>query len=879
MPAHDCFVARLLLQIQESDGISLDLLHLPIPIDSEMSAALDVIADKMPGLRHLCLKFTLPGDEKDYLKDFCEHALHLNLAHGETLLAQVHSLNFGDTQVTDASILPLARLALDGDLSHLQWLYLGATKVTDDSIVPLARAAADGHLPLLAILDLRGTHITNKSILPLAQAAKNCRVPRLKELYFAVTAVDDESIVPLAQAAADGQLRELDTLDLGATQVTDATVLLLAHAAGAGNLPRFNWISLWNTQATGHRAILDSCNPVAILQWYRDREDNSALPNVLPEAKLMVVGQPNVGKSFLCHRIFLSTSTTQQFSFPQRQATHDFDMHEVHLPHSLYVPEELNGLKLRLWDFGGQEELHSAHRFFIGAERAFYILVLNATQDSTANRVTYWLRFLAQHGTVQKGTHRIGAPVVLVMSQCDRIRLARDMRLPKAEEILANHEDLQKALNEAAAPEHNYFGANVLARVDGYGYPDQETCDSLPPELLEELRGVHAGACRAVQTAVTIHLKQVIGLNQAMAPSDLAIRNWVLDRFHPHERDREVGYFCYDDGPFKEWCRAQQLDRDARGQDVFDVRVGTALRVLKSLGLIHWIGDHLKDQDVRFNPVRFRVFNPRWVKTPVYRVIRAAQVDHWCGWITNETLDRLLPCHDAALSGDEPVMAKDTLFDRLRFTATDRDWVMQLMKTAELIFPVSRAGEHKGWLIPDKLFSWDGTDDKRAQRSTSLRFTTSFLPGRVLLRFLAKHIVKTVEEDGRGEAVVLNGFNKTIWRNRARLRWRLAGHIEDFIVDIRTEESPPIAVAPSVSIAVEEGAADLHAHVIQHIVHEMNGILEGEGLNQMSVWAECALRHSDDEGGGGIGALVDGRQGYVGSRLRVFYGDFRVSNG
>src|SRR6202043_807313 len=80
---------------------------------------------------------------------------------------------------------------------------------------------------------------------------------------------------------------------------------------------------------------------------------------------------------------------------------------------------DFDQVKLRVWDFGGQEELHSSHRFFLGSQRCFYVLVLAADRPangeiSDSNRLNYWLRLIAEYGRRDEGQK---APVLIVVTR------------------------------------------------------------------------------------------------------------------------------------------------------------------------------------------------------------------------------------------------------------------------------------------------------------------------------------------------------------------------------------------------------------------------------------------------------------------------------
>jgi internalin A len=76
-------------------------------------------------------------------------------------------------------------------------------------------------------------------------------------------------------------------------------------------------------------------------------------------------------------------------------------------------------VKLNVWDFGGQEIMHATHQFFL-TKRSLYLLVLNARQDESANRVEYWLKIIRSFGG--------NSPVIVVGNQVDQKALDIDRR-------------------------------------------------------------------------------------------------------------------------------------------------------------------------------------------------------------------------------------------------------------------------------------------------------------------------------------------------------------------------------------------------------------------------------------------------------------------
>lgn len=90
------------------------------------------------------------------------------------------------------------------------------------------------------------------------------------------------------------------------------------------------------------------------------------------EAKLMIVGEPGAGKTTFRQKIINPNNLMPKESESTRGI--DIDKWE-------YTTED-NTYTINLWDFGGQEILHSTHQFFM-SERALYVLLADSRKDNT----------------------------------------------------------------------------------------------------------------------------------------------------------------------------------------------------------------------------------------------------------------------------------------------------------------------------------------------------------------------------------------------------------------------------------------------------------------------------------------------------------------
>ena len=150
--------------------------------------------------------------------------------------------------------------------------------------------------------------------------------------------------------------------------------------------------------------------------------------------------------------------------------------------------------------------LRGTHRFVVGAERALYLLVVDAGQSAKANRLDYWLRFLAHYGSLEVSGQMSRAPVIVVRTKCDKVshNIADRTSAENATYVGRDASDLTAALE--IARENEWYGANVVEVIDDVGYPQSEydvagtTCQDA--ESAERLRN-----------AICEHTENIIGIN------------------------------------------------------------------------------------------------------------------------------------------------------------------------------------------------------------------------------------------------------------------------------------------------------------------------------------------------------------------------------
>ncbi|MBV9011064.1 MAG: hypothetical protein JO272_03260 [Pseudonocardiales bacterium] len=126
------------------------------------------------------------------------------------------------------------------------------------------------------------------------------------------------------------------------------------------------------------------------------------------EAKLILVGEGNVGKSSL-----VASLQGQEF-VEERPTTHGIHISRLRVPN----PDNDGFITLNTWDFGGQEVYRVTHQFFF-SRRCLYLLVWRPREGQEENAVEEWCRRIRL---------RIGADarVLIVATHADERRSELD---------------------------------------------------------------------------------------------------------------------------------------------------------------------------------------------------------------------------------------------------------------------------------------------------------------------------------------------------------------------------------------------------------------------------------------------------------------------
>jgi len=211
-----------------------------------------------------------------------------------------------------------------------------------------------------------------------------------------------------------GQLANLTTLNLGWNKLSE----LPAEIRQLSNLTTLN---LWSnhlselpaeiTQLANLTTLNLEENPLkspppeiagqgveAIFEYLRQLPEKETEATLVNEAKLILVGQGDVGKTCLAKRLIYD-------EFIEDKTTEGIDI----LKWSITAPtNEKEEIKLNVWDFGGQEIYHATHQFFL-TKRSLYLLVWNARKSRDYEHIYYWLHTIEAFGE--------DSPIILVLTK------------------------------------------------------------------------------------------------------------------------------------------------------------------------------------------------------------------------------------------------------------------------------------------------------------------------------------------------------------------------------------------------------------------------------------------------------------------------------
>ena len=242
----------------------------------------------------------------------------------------------------------------------------------------------------------------------------------------------------------------------------------------------------------------------------------------LNEAKIVFLGDGESGKSHIIERIFHNGEPMHKF---EQQATPGI---------SIRKKEYLIGQEtvcLQFWDFGGQEIMHSMHRFFL-TERTLYVIVLNSRDNTQDERAQYWLNNIKSFAN--------GCPVIIVLNKIDQnISASLNERM-----LMADYPQIVKTIKMSALKDtkeqFDCLIGTMKERVmsfESYAMDFPISWNHVKNELLEMNENY-------------IVDRRYRNICSAYKVCDEKIQNWLLDWFHDlgvsfnyHRKDELLGAY------------------------------------------------------------------------------------------------------------------------------------------------------------------------------------------------------------------------------------------------------------------------------------------------------------------------------------------------
>ncbi|SHL18764.1 COR domain-containing protein [Flavobacterium chilense] len=125
----------------------------------------------------------------------------------------------------------------------------------------------------------------------------------------------------------------------------------------------------------------------------------------LYEAKMVVVGRGDVGKSVLTKKL-----TIPNYSLSESTTTKGIDILKNPWEFKMDGLKNSSNFRFNIWDFGGQEKYDATHQLFI-TNRSVYLFLTEARAESNYQDIFYWLN------TIRLLSYN--SPIIVILSKCD----------------------------------------------------------------------------------------------------------------------------------------------------------------------------------------------------------------------------------------------------------------------------------------------------------------------------------------------------------------------------------------------------------------------------------------------------------------------------
>ena len=374
------------------------------------------------------------------------------------------------------------------------------------SIIELPSLEKQQELTTLELLDSRSLTIIQSldrlpelTLLNLASCPNLSVIPPL-DCLTKLTELDISACVNLAELPSLSKLTQLKTLRLsycdGLKEIppldcqTELTVLDLAGCSCITELPdairsmkelrnlnlsdlRLQTLPDWLPEITErfsmdpldkdrgeHRAVVNLGDTIVedmnmsifeqafqvVVEFFENRKKGSV--QTLNEIKVVFLGDGEAGKSYTIARLMNDGGAPKGYVDVRTPGIVIKDLHQ---------PVGGRDTTLHLWDFGGQDIMHSMHRIFL-TERTLYVVLVDGSIGNQDERARYWLQNIQSFAK--------DAPVLLVLNKLD--------------------DDLQADVN-AVDLQDKYRGLKRILKLSALQYSKERFNREFRDVLLEEV--------------------------------------------------------------------------------------------------------------------------------------------------------------------------------------------------------------------------------------------------------------------------------------------------------------------------------------------------------------------------------------------------------
>ncbi len=193
-------------------------------------------------------------------------------------------------------------------------------------------------------------------------------------------------------------------------------------------------------------------------------------------AKIIFLGDGEVGKTYTLKRLLNGgKKATDKDTYPT-QTTHGVLIKPYHFT-------DINGhYNIKLWDFGGQQIMHSMHRCFLTERSCYVVMISTRTDRDLLEQARYWLRTVSSFAP--------DSPVILLVNQwtknligVDEYRLREEFANLKQFlyfSVVDAEDETFLALKDAIAEQ--------VRQLDGYGMEFPKSWHELMTDLENEKR-------------------------------------------------------------------------------------------------------------------------------------------------------------------------------------------------------------------------------------------------------------------------------------------------------------------------------------------------------------------------------------------------------